>query len=198
MPKLSPLQWLIIAAFQLFYGFAVFALTRDHYQRQSTQMAPATSTNRTGNPHAGRTGGGGENFSRQFEAGSAIPESVVQKDPVLLANLGDERFRQGRYLDAIGIYRQVLKMRPDDVDTYNDLGLALHYSGASEQALVVLKQGAERDPAFQRIWLTLGFVQMSTDERPEAKFALQEAVKLGPGNQIAQEAERLIGKLEAE
>ena len=34
MPNLSVLQWIIVAVFQVFYGFAVFALTRDHYERQ--------------------------------------------------------------------------------------------------------------------------------------------------------------------
>ena len=33
MPKLSPLQWLLLAVFLAFYGFAVFALTRDYYIR---------------------------------------------------------------------------------------------------------------------------------------------------------------------
>lgn len=193
MPKLSSLQWLIVALFQLFYGFAVFAVTRDYYQRQGA-VQPAAMARTTPNPHTGQTGSGG--VTRQFDAGSAIPESVVQKDPELLAQLGDERFRERRYQDAIGIYRRVLEMRPDDVDTYNDLGLALHYSGQSQAALAALKKGAETNPGFQRIWLTLGFVQMHTEERPEAKFALQEAIRLGAENGIGQEAKRMLEKLE--
>ncbi len=197
MPKLSPIQWLIVASLQLFYGFAVFALTRDYYQRRVTQAAPTASLSKTASPHAEQASASG-NIMQQFDAGSAIPESVVQKDPALLAKLGDERFHQHQYQDAIDIYRQVLAMRPDDVDTHNDLGLALYYSGQPGQALAVLKKGAEQDPGFQRIWLTLGFVQMHTAERPEARYALQEAIKLGAGNKIAQEAERLLVKLEAE
>ncbi len=198
MPKLSPIQWLIVAALQVFYGFAVFALTRDYYQHRVTQAAPTASLSRTASPHTGQASGTRGSITQQFDAGSAIPESVVQKDPALLAKLGDERFQQRQYQEAIGIYRQVLAMRSDDVDTHNDLGLALYYSGQPGQALAVLKQGAEQDPGFQRIWLTLGFVQMHTAERPEARFALQEAIKLGAGNKIAQEAERLLVKLEAE
>ena len=85
----------------------------------------------------------------------------------------------------------MLELNPDDVDTYNDLGLALHYSGDSSQALAVLKQGVEKDPKFQRIWLTLGFVQSHSDERSEAGFALQEAIKLDPENQVGREAKRV-------
>ncbi len=197
MPKLSRIQWLIVTALQLFFGFAVFALTRDYYQHRVTQAVPTTSQSRTTGTHAGQASGASGNIIRQFAVGSAIPESVVQKDPALLARLGDERFRQRQYQDAIEIYTQVLAMRPDNVDTHNDLGLALYYSGQPGHALEVLKKGAEQDPGFQRIWLTLGFVQMHTAERPEARYALQEAIKLGTGNDIAQEAERLLVKLEA-
>jgi Flp pilus assembly protein TadD len=86
-------------------------------------------------------------------------------------------------------------MAPDDTDTYNDLGLALYYSGDSAEALRVLKEGAEKDPGFQRIWLTLGFVQMHTDERGEARFALQQAIKLGGDNEVGAEASRILESL---
>ena len=195
MPKLTALQWIIVAAFQLFYGFAVFALTRDYYARRPP--APALSRQAAPNPHAGRpaTPAAPAPPPGQLDLGSAIPESVVQKDPVLLAQLGDERFRQRQYQDAISIYRRVLEMRSDDVDTYNDLGLALHYSGDSEAALQILKQGAEKRPDFQRIWLTLGFVQVQTSEQGEAAFALRGAVRLDPANDVAGEAQRLLERL---
>lgn len=195
MPKLTPLQWIIVALFQVFYGFAVFALTRDYFQRQLAagqfQNKPSTLLN----PHAATPTNSAAPIARGIPSASAIPESVVQKDPVLLAQLGDERFRQRQYQDAIRIYRRVLELNPADVDTYNDLGLALHSSGESGQALEVLKQGVEKDPKFQRIWLTLGFVQMHTAERPEAGYALQEAIKLDPDNGVGQEAKRMLERL---
>jgi len=186
MPKLTPIQWLIVAAVQIFYGFAVFALTRDYYQRQQPVVqAPNQSAHPAIVRPASPTGGG-----------SAIPESVVQKDPGLLAQLGDERFRQRQYPEAIRIYRQVLELDPNDVDTHNDLGLALHYSGDSAQALAVLKQGVAKDPGFQRIWLTLGFVQGNTEERDQAGYTLQEAIKLDPESEVGQEAKRLLESLD--
>lgn len=196
MPRLSPLQWLIVVVFQVFYGFAVFALTRDHYQRRPappprvTDSAPAAAPRPV--PAGDRSGGG-----PAIAEASLIPESVVQNDPVLLAQLGDERFAQRRYQEAIDIYQRVLEMKPDDVDTHNDLGLALHYSGNSTRALEILKKGARLDPDFQRIWLTLGFVQLHTAERPDATVALQIAIRLGADNQVGQEAQRLLGTVEA-
>lgn len=185
MPKLTLIQWFVVAVFQLFYGFAVFALTRDYYQRHPAVVRAQSQTAHPGTPAAAR--------SIQPSGGaSAIPETVVQQDPVLLAQLGDEHFQQRRYPEAIRIYRQVLELDPDDVDTYNDLGLALHYTGDSSQALTVLKKGVEKDPKFQRIWLTLGFVQKHTDERSEAGFTLQEAIKLDPQSPVGREAKRML------
>ncbi len=188
MPKLTFTQWLVVAVFQLFYGFAVFALTRDYYQRHPVVARAQSQTVHPVTPAATRS-------VQPSGSGSAIPQSLVQKDPVLLAQVGDERFQQRRYPEAVRIYRQVLELDPDDVDTYNDLGLALHYSGDSIQALTVLKKGVEKDPKFQRIWLTLGFVQMHTDERNEAGFALREVIKLDPQTQVAREAKRMLEKL---
>ncbi len=188
MPQLSVLQWLIVAVFQAFYGFAVFALTRDHYQRQPVQAVAAAPMPQA--TPAARA------IAEQALTGSAIPENVVGNDPQLLARLGDERFGQKRYDEAIAIYRKVLRLNPKDVDTHNDLGLALRYSGQIDEALQILKRGAEIDPTFQRIWLTLGFVQLGSAESGEAKYALQEALRLGPDNSIGQEAQRLLGKTE--
>jgi tetratricopeptide (TPR) repeat protein len=195
MPKLSPLQWLIVALFQAFYGFAVFAVTRDYYHRHPIVPRAGAPGGSTAAPAAGsqRVPAGG--LTETLGSDSAIPESLVRQDPVLLAQLGDERFAQRQFQEAIRIYRKVLEMKPEDVDTHNDLGLALHYAGDSEQALRVLKEGVEQDPKFQRIWLTLGFVQTQTAEKPEAEFALREAIKLDPDSDIAKEAKRLLSRL---
>jgi tetratricopeptide (TPR) repeat protein len=195
MPKLSPLQWIIVAAFQAFYGFAVFALTRDYYQRHPPVTVGAGGGRPAPHPAASATPPPAGSLGQPFGAGSTIPEAVAERDPVLLAQLGDERLRQGLYQDAIPLYRRALALAPDDVDTHNDLGLALHYAGDSQQALEVLKQGVEKDPRFQRIWLTLGFVQSQTAERPEAAYAFREAIAIEPGNDIAAEAQRLLDRL---
>ncbi len=193
MPKLSAVQWLIVAAFQVFYGFAVFALTRDYYQRQApinvVQSQPAAQS-----PHQRQPVH--KPIQREYQEESLIPESVVQKDPVLMARLGDERFAQKRYGEAIEIYRRTLEMAPDDVDTHNDLGLALHYSGNSEAALAALKKGVEVNPRFQRIWLTLGFVQLNTEESDQARFAFMEAINLGADTTVGQEAKRMLDQLD--
>jgi Flp pilus assembly protein TadD len=178
MPKLTPLQWLLFATLQVFFGFAVFAITRDYCQRHP----PGPPAAATPAPAA----------ARHFAADSVIPDRVLQQDPTLLAQLGDERLSQRRYREAIDLYRQALRLRPDDADTQNDLGLALHYAGDSAAAIEVLRQGTGQAPGFQRIWLTLGFVLARSGQTGAARPALERAVALGADNPVGQEARRML------
>ncbi len=114
-------------------------------------------------------------------------------DPQSLALLGDKYFENSNFPQAIEIYKKVLELNPDDIDTYNDLGLAYHYVRKSDLAAETLKKGIEKMPTFQRIRLSLGFVLMSADKNEEAKLVLKEAAELEPGSEIGQEATRMLG-----
>ncbi|MBW1894834.1 MAG: tetratricopeptide repeat protein [Deltaproteobacteria bacterium] len=115
-------------------------------------------------------------------------------DPQSLARLGDEYFESGNYRQAIEIYKKALEINPKDIDTLNDLGLAYHYTGNSDLAEEVLIKGTEVDPAFQRIWLSLGYVLKSAGKNEQAISVLQKTVKLGPDNEVGQEAIRMLGQ----
>jgi cytochrome c-type biogenesis protein CcmH/NrfG len=64
--------------------------------------------------------------------------------------------------------------------------------------LKTLRIGTEKDPDFQRIWLTLGFVSAQSGDAARARTALEKARDLDPDNSIGQEAERLLGLLQGE
>jgi Flp pilus assembly protein TadD len=184
MPKLSPVQWLLFAVFLFFYGFTIFAVTRDYYVRQIARpVAPGSS------PHgmAAQTTPGS-----QLPPASAIPQAVTESNPDLLASQADDLFAQRRFAEAVPLYRRLLELNPDDVETYNDLGLALHYLGDSKGALTQLRAGTVKDPSHQRIWLTLGFVTLQSGDAAAARAALEQARDLGAENQVGAEAVRLL------
>lgn len=191
MPKLTPLQWLIHAVAIAFFGFAVFALTRDYYIRHPVR-APASAS--APSPHGAPGGSRSQAEPSVLEPTSAIPASVVQGDPVLLGQEADALFGAGRYTDAIPLYRRVLELDPGDIETYNDLGLALYYTGERAGALETLAKGTAAGPDFQRIWLTLGFVSLDAGDRTQARTALERARDLGPDNPVGQEAIRLLAR----
>lgn len=75
-----------------------------------------------------------------------------------LARIGDTYFEMMRFKDALYYYKKAVEINSDDVDTYNDLGLTSHYMGNPAEALTYVDEGIKRNPYYQRIWLTRGFI----------------------------------------
>jgi Flp pilus assembly protein TadD len=187
MPRLSLLQWLLFAVFLFFYGFTVFAVTRDYYIRHAVRPAVAAAP---AAPH------GLPPQTAPRPAPTAIPQTITETNPELLAQQADALFVERRYTEAVPVYRRLLELRPDDVEVHNDLGLALHYMGDSDGALTQLRAGAAKDATHQRIWLTIGFVSLQTGDAVEARTALERARDLGADTGVGQEASRLLDLVE--
>ncbi len=191
MPRLTPLQWFVFAVFMAFYGFAVFALTRDYYLRHPPRSLATTAPAGHATPKAAPP----TFIQREMLASGAPTPAPTGTDPEQLNRAGDQFFAQQRYAEAIPYYRRALELAPGDADASNDLGLALHYIGQSAEAVTILRAGAEGSPDFQRIWLTLGFVSAGAGDQTGARTALEKARDLGPDNGIGQEAQRQLDRL---
>ena len=175
-------QALLGVAFLIVYGAVVFAATRAYYLEQAAARPPAAST-----PAGGA--------ARPIAIPQARPPVTLADDPAVLADQADELLTQKRFGEAIEAYRKLLELAPDDVDTFNDLGLALHYAGRSGEALQVLEAGAAKDAKFQRIWLTLGFVRLQLGQTESARAAFQTCVDVDPESPIAIEARRFLERI---
>ncbi len=198
MPKLSTLQWLLTLLFLAFYGFAVFAVTRDYYMRHplrpvAANPGPAAPGLPPGHPAPGASTAAVSTPQRSvLGAVDTVPAAITESNPDLLRQQADGLFGERRYREVVPVYRRILELVPDDVETQNDLGLALYYAGDATGALETLRQGAAAAPKFQRIWLTLGFVSLQSGDRPKAREALERARDLGADNSMGQEAIRLL------
>ena len=188
MPKLTLLQSVGLLVFLAFYGFTVFALTRDYYQRHPAAVVAA--------PVASPQAASAQRRPGAIDGASVIPAAVTGSNPVLLAQQADDLFSQGRYGEAIPLYSRILELSPDDLDAFNDLGLALFYTGDITGALTILTQGTTKGPQFQRIWLTYGFVQFKAGDAAGAVAALTKARDLGPDTGPGKEAVRLLGLIQ--
>jgi tetratricopeptide (TPR) repeat protein len=128
-----------------------------------------------------------------YQGGSAMDKlDLDNQSPESLALLGDQYFESGRYIQAIDVYRKVIELAPNDVDTYNDLGLALFYTGQPDEAIDILSKGTQVDPNYQNTWLSLGFILSQTARNDEAKLALQKAAEIDPNSAMGQEATRML------
>lgn len=178
-------NWIIIVLFAVVFGLGIFIISRP---RESTVKAPVDTME--------------DSLVRGPIVSPDTPQvqpldqmGVDTDDPVALASLGDRYFESNNFLQAIKIYEKVLELNPNDVDTYNDLGLAFHYTGNTDSAVETLRKGTEAVPSFQRIWLSLGFILASSGRNDEARPVLQKAVELNPTSTVGQEAQRILGIL---
>lgn len=183
--------WIYMALFQVAFGLAVFAVTR-HYYAQEPATAVVNRQAQPEKPVEWPNSGAGNDLEQLI---SAFPGQTTTDDPAMLAARADEYFVNQQYDLAADAYRQLLAVDPHNADTYNNLGITLHYLGRSTEALKVLDQGITVDPEYQRIWLTLGFVNLQLGNIIQARAALTTAVQIDATNDVGQSAAQMLGKL---
>jgi tetratricopeptide (TPR) repeat protein len=204
--------WSAIIAFQIIYGVSVFLVTRQIYQDQPTatrQELYMSQSAAQGLPHPILRGMPNENTvslpgseritidDAQRLAANTVSgmDSATSVGPEELSRIADEHFREGLFQEAAVEYARVLEQASDNVDVYNNLGLTLHYIDRSREAVKVLEKGIAIDAKYQRIWLTLGFVQWGMGDVNAARPALTKAVDLDPESRVGREAKRLLDEL---
>ena len=92
------------------------------------------------------------------------------------------------------MYERLLVFDPGNVDTYNNLGLTLHYLNRSTEALGKLNDGIAVNPEHQRIWLTLGFINSQLGNTEQARAALTRA-QVGTDTTIRESAAQMLEAL---
>lgn len=184
--------WIAMAVFQVFFGLAVFELTRAHYLQQ---LGGAGAQPAAINQPPPITGPGDITAMARARLSHSSPGDPATQDPVELARQAGDAFSSQQYARAAELYEQMLALDPNNVDILNELGLTLHYSGRSSEALQRLNQGVALDPTHQRIRLTLGFVNSQVGNIQEARAALTAATQLGTDATIRQSALDMLKNL---
>jgi tetratricopeptide (TPR) repeat protein len=114
-------------------------------------------------------------------------------DAALQARVGDLYFDMKSYDDSLPYYQKAIELDPNDIDSHNDLGLALHYLGRSNEAIEYIDKGINVNPDFQRIYLTKGFVlAQGLGNLKEARAAWGKAISIDPDNEIAKSAMQFL------
>jgi len=187
----NPRFWIFMALFQVTFGLAVFAATRHFYLQDPDAVAAVPANSNT----VQREWPENSQASDLEQLITSVPGPSNTTDPWVLADQADEAFGNQQYEQAADLYHQLLMADPNNVDTYNNLGITLHYLGRSAQALGVLNEGVTIDPGYQRIWLTLGFVNSQAGNIDEARSALDTAVELDSDNEVGQSALKMLEAL---
>lgn len=175
--------------FQIVFGFSVFTITRQYYLQDSYKISTSSVEQQQENiwPKDGE-----DIFSTQITSTYSQPSI---NDPVEMARQAGEFFTQKQYGKSADLYRRLLSFAPGNVDTFNNLGITLHYLGKSSEALDKLNEGVALDPTHQRIWLTLGYVNSQTGNTEKARAALSTAIKINANNEIGISATNMLKNL---
>ncbi len=180
--------WIGIAAFQIAFGLAVFALTRQYYlaSPEPADVAPVVTVDTGSGWTESITAANLEQFSL------SVPSQTDMRDPIGISREANRFFANGQYAQAAELYEKLLDFGPDNADTYNNLGITLHYLGRSDEALARLNEGIAADSTHQRIWLTLGFVNSQLGNTDAARTALTNALQMGSDEEIRRSATEML------
>jgi tetratricopeptide (TPR) repeat protein len=183
--------WILLVIFQVAFGLAVFAVTRHYYLHDSKEASAVPAT--TGQATLSWPDQSAKADLEAFLSSSAGQAAL--KDPSAMSHIADEFFANRQYDQAAEMYQQVLALDSRNVNTYNSLGITLHYLGRSFEALEKLNEGIAIDPTYQRIWLTLGYVNNQVGNIEQARKALTTAVQMGADNEVGQSAAEMLENL---
>jgi tetratricopeptide (TPR) repeat protein len=87
---------------------------------------------------------------------------------------------QGRLSSAEKCFKKAVKLNPNYVEAYNNLGNILQLQGKNDQAVVCLKKAIEIEPNFTQAYNNLGNALKQLGEIDEAFASYQKAIAINP------------------
>jgi tetratricopeptide (TPR) repeat protein len=177
----------VVLLLQIATGVVVFTLTRAYYLDATVSDPDALSRQQAVTVDLST-----DELIRGLEQ---YTEPAAAADPLALNQKADGAFQRRDFVRAAALYQRLIELSPDDASAYNNLGLTLHYLGRSGDALEILKLGSELQPDFQRIWLTLGFVNKGIGQSEAARQAFERAIALGADTAPGRSAQEMLQTL---
>jgi Flp pilus assembly protein TadD len=101
------------------------------------------------------------------------PKTRLLDQAILLA-------QQGRYAESETCSREVLRLRPDDVDVLNELGAAVWRQGRSAEAEAIYLRACKLEPNDSRILNNLGLALYEQGRIDEAGDCYRQALQIQP------------------
>ena len=109
------------------------------------------------------------------------------KSAAELLQEGEKAFSEGRYEDAVELYKKAIEKEPGSPDAYNRLGMAYQYlynksggAGNRKEGIEAFRKAVELDPNNYKSLVNLGLALFYEGDRKEATVYLRKAVELYP------------------
>jgi tetratricopeptide (TPR) repeat protein len=133
------------------------------------------------------------------EDGKACLEKAVKNSPqdekqAYLLKIAETFMEAECFTEAEDLFVKVLKNNPNQVETYNRLGIALRRQGKLAEADRYYAMALKSHPHNAAIHYNLGVLQLSRQEKEKARQSFKEALRLDPS---FKKAEELLAKIDA-
>src|SRR5882762_10491822 len=120
--------------------------------------------------------------------------SVGQSDDLAMKSQRAKEFMaDGRFAEAVPLYRELNRAVPDNPGLLLNLGMALHMAGDERNSIPQLEAAVKLDPKLAPAWLFLGAARLQLGKAPAAVEALKMVLGLQPDQRDA--LEMLAGAL---
>ncbi len=114
-------------------------------------------------------------FKALLHASLLGPGQMVVLDHLSLNVSGDSFFEEGDYRQAILEYRRGLRLKPDDVNLLNSLGVTLVAYGQENQATECFRQVLALEPNNHMALANLGYILLHKGRNVESLASLEKA-----------------------
>ena len=119
---------------------------------------------------------------------SVPPRAPAQSDDLAAKSQRAKEFMaQGRFAEAIPIYRELNQAVPNNPGLLLNLGMALHMAGDERKSITQLEGAVKLDPKLAPAWLFLGAARLQLGQAPAAIQAAQTVLSLQPDHPVARE-----------
>ncbi len=106
------------------------------------------------------------------------PQTVLSQDVDQLFQQGNAAYKQGDFSEVESIFRQVIKIDPNNAVAYNNLGIALRQQGKLEEAIASYQKAIELDPNYADVYINLGLALSDQGKLDSAIANYQKALSL--------------------
>src|SRR6266576_7062547 len=106
-------------------------------------------------------------------------------DLIVKSQQAKQLMAQGRFAEAIPIYRELNQALPNNPGLLLNLGMALHMTGNERRSIPPLEAAVKLDPKIVPAWLFLGTARLQLGQIPAAMDALNTVLRLQPDHRDA-------------
>jgi len=106
------------------------------------------------------------------------PKALVEED----FKIGKMLFREGKYQDAISIFKIIIDVAPDYADAHHSIALCYITTKEFDKAVASLEKAVELKPGFAPNYVALGQIYSEKGKADEAIKYYKKAVELQPND----------------